>query len=732
MAITAEDRANVAAWKNETGYQEDEGWFGQTQVNAYRPNQGNFYLGGDLNYAGARAAELSGEGTQQAGALRADGYNTGTRQRVQGRDQGNALTTQGIAGAVDADNRATGLSNQGQTGNALQQARALGFEGLSNQGLAAGNARAGAQTSGALQNQQAAQYDAQTYGDRSQNATLRPNVTTQGEQLNSDNRALETQGRAQQLQAAQALGYRASDGSGQQNTQSLRNFAAQTGQGPSAAEAQLRQGGDQSMSSALALARSGRGNNTGAMRQAMFQNAATQGQTNQQLATLRAQEHDQAQNRQLSALNSESQALQGYRGQDLQALQGAAGVLGQARGQDQSQQQLGIGQSQFDANLAMQNQAQRDAAALGWAGQQQTAAARGDQAFIQGQQLGNQSIGQAQQYGLGMQGLGQQASQAGQQFELGKDQLAGQAIGQGQQFQLGMANAGTQANLGLQALGNQYQLGSEGLANQYNLGMQGMANGVTASQLQANMAFEGLKSGNLMNSQISNAGNDQARDAANIGMVGGVIGGVAGGMMASDERSKKQISSLKGQLAEAYSALGGPPQEGAYDRNALDEAYRRQGGEPNRTDEAESRYGLSHSKRRGDDDPYDLWASDRAGDPYDLWASKGAAPRVDLRKAQGYSYKYKNPDMSGASSGMHVGPMAQDLERSPATAGTVVTGPDGVKRVDAPRLTMVNTAALSDQQREIQEIKQLLETNDPGFDRDALDEAHKRQAAGWR
>jgi hypothetical protein len=716
--FTDEEIANFESWKNQTGYQEDEGWFGQQTVRAYQPNQQNFQLGGDPNYATNRAGELSSGGYQTSNGLRAHGQ----AQAASLRGQGTAFTAQGMTGAAGANNRALGLGNEGEQGNALQNARALGFQSQANQGLAAGNARAQGQASGALQNQQAAQYDARLYGNRAQSALLRPDVTTQGAQLHSDNRALETQARSQQLAAAQSLGYRANDNAGQANTQGFRDFAAQTGSGPSAAQAQLQQGADQSMSSALALARSGRGNNTGAVRQALFQNAATQGQTNQQLAALRAQEFDQAQNRQLGALSAESQALQGYRGQDLQALQGAAGLLGQARGQDQAQQQLGIGQSQFDANLALQNQAQRDAAALAWAGQQQTAAGRGDQAYFQGQQLGNQSIGQAQQYALGMQGFGQQASQAGQQFELGKDQLANQAIGQGQQFQIGMAGLGNQA----QGLASQYDLGAQGLANQYNLGMQGLANQTMATQLQANMGYENLMSGNVMGAQNTNAVTDQQRDAANIGMVAGGIGALGGLAALSDERSKEKITRLEGELSAAYKFLGGAP---GFDRDALDDAYRRQGGEPNRTDEAETRYGLSASKKRGDD-------------IYDLWYSR---PRFDLSKTPSYSYQYKNPSTPGAGAGTHYGPMAQDLERSPATRSTVVTGPDGLKRVDGAKLALVTAGAVGEQQRDIQEIKRLLAENngkpaktqfvspysgDAGFDRDALDEAH-RKSAGW-
>jgi hypothetical protein len=99
---------------------------------------------------------------------------------------------------------------------------------------------------------------------------------------------------------------------------------------------------------------------------------------------------------------------------------------------------------------------------------------------------------------------------------------------------------------------------------------------------------------------------------------------------------------------------------------------------------------------------------------------------VDLRGSPGYSYQYKDPSAPGAAPGTHVGPMAQDLERSPATAGTVVTGPDGMKRVDTGRLALVNTAAIADQQDDIQAMKQALATNNQP-DTASLDEAYERQ-----
>jgi len=90
----------------------------------------------------------------------------------------------------------------------------------------------------------------------------------------------------------------------------------------------------------------------------------------------------------------------------------------------------------------------------------------------------------------------------------------------------------------------------------------------------------------------------------------------------------------------------------------------------------------------------------------DAYARQQQAPAVDLRPARGYSYEYKDPHAPGAAPGRHVGPMAQDLEHS-AAAGTVRDTPHG-KVVDTEGLTMVNTAALSEQQRKTEELERQL------------------------
>lgn len=71
----------------------------------------------------------------------------------------------------------------------------------------------------------------------------------------------------------------------------------------------------------------------------------------------------------------------------------------------------------------------------------------------------------------------------------------------------------------------------------------------------------------------------------------------------------------------------------------------------------------------------------------------------DLRPAQGYSYEYKDPSAPGTAPGRQFGPMAQDLERTPAGASTVRQMPGGTKAVDTSRLALVNTGAIAELQK---------------------------------
>lgn len=91
------------------------------------------------------------------------------------------------------------------------------------------------------------------------------------------------------------------------------------------------------------------------------------------------------------------------------------------------------------------------------------------------------------------------------------------------------------------------------------------------------------------------------------------------------------------------------------------------------------------------------------GDP-SLTSTAEFGPSADLRPAQGYEFNYRDPQQHGE--GRYVGPMAQNLEHLP---GVVEQGGDGTKSINAPRLTLANTAAVSEQQRRIDDLEMQLQ-----------------------
>lgn len=78
----------------------------------------------------------------------------------------------------------------------------------------------------------------------------------------------------------------------------------------------------------------------------------------------------------------------------------------------------------------------------------------------------------------------------------------------------------------------------------------------------------------------------------------------------------------------------------------------------------------------------------------------------ELRKTAGHSWDYKSPEKHGK--GRYTGPMAQDLEKSEAFR-SAVKEVNGVKMVDATRLTMAHHAALHDLQKQIDRLARFKE-----------------------
>jgi hypothetical protein len=168
----------------------------------------------------------------------------------------------------------------------------------------------------------------------------------------------------------------------------LQDFA-QGPQGPSAAQAQLQEGANQSMQQSLALARAGGGfgESANSLGEAQRANANTMAAAANDAAQLRATE-DQA-----------------FRQQQLGAMGTAADIFGATAEREG-------GQSQFLTDAELQAQAQRDAQELGLGAQSIEAMDRG----IQGQ-LGTAGV-DLDAANAGMQGQIARGDQALQQYEL--------------------------------------------------------------------------------------------------------------------------------------------------------------------------------------------------------------------------------------------------------------------------------------------------------------------------
>lgn len=88
-----------------------------------------------------------------------------------------------------------------------------------------------------------------------------------------------------------------------------------------------------------------------------------------------------------------------------------------------------------------------------------------------------------------------------------------------------------------------------------------------------------------------------------------------------------------------------------------------------------------------------------------LLEALGDDAAATVRGAPGHTYRYEDPDAPGAAPGLHAGPMAQDLERTPLGASLVREAPDGTKMVDTGRAGLTALAAASAQQRELDQVR---------------------------
>lgn len=168
----------------------------------------------------------------------------------------------------------------------------------------------------------------------------------------------------------------------------------------------------------------------------------------------------------------------------------------------------------------------------------------------------------------------------------------------------------------------------------------------------------------------------------------------------SNDLSQKQIydalATGQGQHA-ADIALRERQRQAAADAARRD-AYLRAGGEV-ATAAASADWGKGGDDGRAARDRDTEWSDERL--KTDI-APTSAAER--FAGVGSYRYKYKDPEHGP---GEHIGPMAQDLEKAGFT-DLVIETPIG-KKVNTSRLALVNTAAIADQQRELEALRKELE-----------------------
>ena len=486
---------------------------------------------------------------------------------------------------------------------------------------------------------------------------------------------------------------------GMSGRQDMRDFSSSTldsiirGDGPSAASQQLYAGQDSAMAQSLALARSGRGGGggAGALRAAQAQNALTNQQTNQAAAVARSQE-------QLGAINAKQQLLTNQRAMDLQA-QGldaqtaiAQAQIEAAQRAQNDQYQLGMLQSGNELMLgqmgAMGNynatkaqaqganaaaDASRDAAMLGMVGSLGAAGivAGGSSQPTQPNQPPQTSDVRAKTDISPLAMLDPNRTiyrNVARPFR----QAVDAQIYPGEAAPRGATGRASGREVGAPPLQPHYETTDprDGVEAErarrewYKKNDQARDNDMAAQATQLIEADKAERAAAARYEAERKLTEDylaarDARGARNTAIMQGDPVLQSMPEQTSDEQSKTRIRELEAALAGRSGSYPTPQQPNT---EALDAAYQGQ-----------------------------------------------ARPAVqEMASLPSYSYRYKEPWASQYGAGEQVGPMADDLEKSPLTAASVHTGADGYKAVDPGRLTMTNTAVLGELSREVEDIRRQL------------------------
>jgi hypothetical protein len=399
---------------------------------------------------------------------------------------------------------------------------------------------------------------------------------------------------------------------------------------------------------------------------------------------------------------------QGYQLNNVATGAGYQGQLGAAQGL--------MGMSQMPAGPSVAEQAMRMQSAQNEHTQAALAAGArgGDSALALNNAAANAAgVGGQLQQQLGLQRA--QEAMANRQFSAQTLGAAGQAYGQAAGTQMGAyggaasayGNAGSvygnAGALGLQGAGQMGNIATQNAGNAlqqtqlnqtYGLGSQQLGADYLKSQLQASAQADANRTQNVTNLAAGQFANrDRSGEGTITGSAGGdkmlgtglQVGGTA--LMMSDLRAKKDIDPAPAQVSDAFRAAGQA-------------------------------------------------VSDIGGATVQYPGSTATFPNVG-----GYSYEYKNPSSLGAAPGTHYGPMAQELEQTPAGASVVGEDKKGRKFVDPGRLTMLNTAELAKQRRELDALKSIPaaigaprvvypQTSAPQFPSAGIPDLHEAMALG--
>lgn len=456
--------------------------------------------------------------------------------------------------------------------------------------------------------------------------------------------------------------------------------------GPSAAEAQLKNAQDRTLAQSIALARSGRGagGSAQALRSAIFTNAAQEQQGNNDLAALRAQEAATA------------------RGQNITALTGAAGASTQTASvtADLAKTFAGLGLDY--------NKLRSDAAAQG------------------ADALAKFDATAANVYATGQ----------GTQVEQGKTAVA--YTGQGADALTKLTNTSVEAQKAAALLGTQTATQIALLSQAQLSELQNIVQTHNAEELQAWAASQNI----ALQIDVNNS----QQTAAILGAVGTLVAGAA---LLSDVRAKTDVkddTSFKDYLASLHpdyqssedAATGAGADQwlkenglspvghvagdtgdnsagglSVKDKLALLQMAGTLGSQLGRGIASDERGKKALRSEHVDELLQGLRdiLEEKAPEPDSTFEDFLASRRgnVDVRAARGYSYRYKDPRAPGAAPGRHYGPMAQDMLRTSA-ADAVGKGPGGKLFVDPGRTAMETIAGLSEQQRRLDTIEDVLQT----------------------